>query len=72
VKEAIAATKPELPAARQKLIHSGKVLKDTQVLSETGIAENEFLVCMVTKEAKVMATGMYGQQLLTALLSCRM
>lgn len=55
VKEAIAATKPELPAARQKLIHSGKVLKDTQVLSETGIAENEFLVCMVTKEAKPKA-----------------
>jgi hypothetical protein len=54
VKAAIAAQKPELPATRQKLIHSGKVLKDDQVLSETGISENEFLVCMVTKEAKVL------------------
>mmetsp|Transcript_17352 Transcript_17352/g.29028 ORF Transcript_17352/g.29028 Transcript_17352/m.29028 type:complete len:436 (+) Transcript_17352:74-1381(+) len=52
VKETIATQKPEFPAARQKLIHSGKVLKDDQVLSDTGIAENEFLVCMLTKEAK--------------------
>jgi len=51
VKAAIEELKPDLPAARQKLIHSGKVLKDTQTLSETGISENEFLVCMVTKEA---------------------
>lgn len=52
VKVAIATEKPEFPAARQKLIHSGKVLKDDQVLSDTGIAENDFLVCMLTKEAK--------------------
>lgn len=51
VKAAIEELKPDLPAGRQKLIHSGKVLKDTQTLSETGISENEFLVCMVTKEA---------------------
>lgn len=55
VKAAIAVAKSELPAARQKLIHSGKVLKDAQVLSETGITENEFLVCMITKESKPKA-----------------
>jgi UV excision repair protein RAD23 len=54
VKQAIETQKSDMPAARQKLIHSGKVLKDTQILSETGITENEFLVCMITKEAKVL------------------
>jgi UV excision repair protein RAD23 len=58
VKEVIEREKGELPAARQKLIHSGKVLKDSQELSETGIAENEFLVCMLTKEAKPRAKAM--------------
>lgn len=52
VKTAIASQKPDMPANRQKLIHSGKVLKDSQTLGETGIAENEFLVCMLTKEVK--------------------
>lgn len=51
VKEAIEKQRSDLPASRQKLIHSGKVLKDTQTISETGVSENEFLVCMVTKEA---------------------
>lgn len=51
MKEKIAAVKSELPADRQKLIHSGKVLKDESPLSETGITENEFIVCMVTKES---------------------
>jgi UV excision repair protein RAD23 len=44
----------ELAAARQKLIHSGKVLKDEQSISELGILETDFIVCMITKEvAKV-------------------
>ncbi len=51
VKEKVEQAKPDLPAARQKLIHSGKVLKDETILSETGISENDFIVCMVTKEA---------------------
>lgn len=37
-----------MPADRQKLIHSGKVLKDSSLLSETNITEDQFLVCMVT------------------------
>ncbi len=42
-------------AARQKLIHSGKVLKDEQLISELGISESDFIVCMITKEvAKVL------------------
>lgn len=39
---------------RQKLIHSGKVLKDEQTIAELGITEADFIVCMLTKEvAKV-------------------
>lgn len=62
VKVKVADAKPELPASRQKLIHSGKVLKDENVVSETGINENEFIVCMITKEAapaKVTSTFQY-------------
>jgi UV excision repair protein RAD23 len=51
VKEKVALAKADLPASRQKLIHAGKVLKDETPLSETGITENDFIVCMVTKEA---------------------
>lgn len=51
VKERIATERSDLPAGRQKLIHAGKVLKDTTVFSETGVSENDFIVCMVTKEA---------------------
>lgn len=51
VKEKVEALKSDLPASRQKLIHAGKVLKDESVLGETGITENDFIVCMVTKEA---------------------
>ncbi len=35
---------------RQKLIHSGKVLKDEQLVSDLGLSESDFIVCMVTKE----------------------
>jgi hypothetical protein len=39
---------------RQKLIHSGKVLKDEQSVGELGLSESDFIVCMITKEvAKV-------------------
>jgi UV excision repair protein RAD23 len=41
--------KSELPAESLKLIHSGKVLKDSDTLAGCGIKENDFLVVMVTK-----------------------
>ena len=50
--------KPELSLAvdRQKLIHSGKVLKDDQTVASLGISESDFIVCMISKEvAKVNA-----------------
>ena len=50
LKAKIEDSKADHPAARQKLIHSGKVLKDEQVISELGIAESDFIVCMITKE----------------------
>jgi len=56
VKEKIASEKPDLIPERQKLIHAGKVLKDTSTLAESGIVENEFLVCMLsTPKAKPAA-----------------
>ena len=56
VKEAIARERTEFVADKQKLIHAGKVLKDNSTIGESGINENEFIVCMITKEpAKVMA-----------------
>ena len=54
MKEKIFAERSDFVVDRQKLIHSGKVLKDTSTVEEIGIKESEFLVCMVTKEvAKV-------------------
>lgn len=41
----------EFVADRQKLIHSGKVLVDSSTITETGIKEGEYIVCMVTKDA---------------------
>ena len=40
------------PAASQKLIHAGKVLKDNETLESYQIKENDFMVCMVTKAKK--------------------
>ncbi|KAK6913497.1 Ubiquitin-associated domain [Dillenia turbinata] len=37
------------PAAQQMLIHQGKVLKDPTTLEENKVAENSFLVIMLTK-----------------------
>lgn len=47
----IQSARSDLNAERQKLIHSGKVLKDEQLISELGLSESDFIVCMVTKEA---------------------
>ncbi|GAB4832304.1 Ubiquitin receptor RAD23c [Ancistrocladus abbreviatus] len=37
------------PAAQQMLIHQGKVLKDATTLEENKVAENSFIVIMLTK-----------------------
>lgn len=37
------------PAAQQMLIHQGKVLKDTTTLEENKVAENSFVVVMLSK-----------------------
>ena len=50
VKEKVAAVRADMPATRQKLIHAGKVLKDDTTLASSGVAENDFIVCMLTKE----------------------
>jgi UV excision repair protein RAD23 len=50
LKNKIQDARSELIADRQKLIHAGKVLKDTQTVSEVGVTETDFIVCMVTKE----------------------
>ena len=57
VKERITASIADTPVERQKLIHAGKVLKDTQTVGELNIGEGEFIVCMVSKEAKVKLTN---------------
>jgi hypothetical protein len=54
LKNKIQESKNDLLAERQKLIHSGKVLKDEQSVSELGISESDFIVCMITKEVKVV------------------
>ncbi|GLT34029.1 hypothetical protein SLA2020_085750 [Shorea laevis] len=44
------------PAAKQMLIHQGKVLKDNTTLDENKVAENSFIVVMLNK-SKVSSTG---------------
>lgn len=44
------------PAAQQMLIHQGKVLKDSTTLEENQVAENSFVVIMLTKN-KVSSSG---------------
>ncbi|KAL3378089.1 hypothetical protein AABB24_004159 [Solanum stoloniferum] len=44
------------PAAQQMLIHQGKVLKEATTLEENKVAENSFVVIMLSKN-KVSSTG---------------
>lgn len=44
------------PASQQMLIHQGKVLKDVTTLEENKVAENSFVVVMLTK-SKVSSSG---------------
>ncbi|KAI2489166.1 XPC-binding domain [Fragilaria crotonensis] len=55
IKQIIETTKADMPASSMKLIHSGKVLKDSDSVETCGIKENDFLVVMVTKPKKVAA-----------------
>lgn len=55
VKVKIQEARSDLAADRQKLIHAGKVLKDEQTISELGISESDFIVCMITKPVPVPA-----------------
>jgi len=56
VKGIIEAAKSELPAANMKLIHSGKVLKDTDTIEACNIKPNDFLVVMIAK----VSIGVYN------------
>ncbi|MCE3051092.1 Ubiquitin receptor RAD23c, partial [Datura stramonium] len=49
------------PAAQQMLIHQGKVLKDTTTLEENKVAENSFVVVMLSKN-KVSTSGTSATQ----------
>ncbi|KAK3012529.1 hypothetical protein RJ639_009102, partial [Escallonia herrerae] len=50
VKKGIEAVHGDVyPAAQQMLIHQGKVLKDETTLQENNVAENSFVVIMLTK-----------------------
>ncbi|KAK7357804.1 hypothetical protein VNO80_17100 [Phaseolus coccineus] len=45
------------PAAQQMLIHQGKVLKDATTLEENKVAENSFIVIMLSKSKSTPADG---------------
>lgn len=57
VKTVIETTKSEFPAVSMKLIHSGKVLKDTETIAACNIKPDSFLVVMITKAKKVAAAA---------------
>ena len=65
VKQKISAEKADFEVERQKLIHSGKVLKDDAVLSTLAIPESDFLVCMVTAKPKAAVVAPPTQSLPT-------
>lgn len=52
VKVLIEAAKPALSAATMRLIHSGKILKDDDIIEACNIKPNSFLVVMITKAKK--------------------
>eukprot|EP00435_Cladocopium_sp_Y103_P053410 s2744_g17.t1 len=49
LKQAIAAASAEHPQSRQKLLHNGRVLDDSALVSTYGITEKEFVVVFLTK-----------------------
>jgi len=48
LKSKIQEDKPDYAIERQKLIFTGKVLKDTQTINELNLKESDFIVCMVS------------------------
>jgi UV excision repair protein RAD23 len=52
LKEKISSGRSDFEVDRQKLIHAGKVLKDTSLIVELGIADSDFIVCMITARRK--------------------
>lgn len=52
VKDIIQQQKSELVADSMKLIHSGKVLKDSETIADCRIQPNAFLVVMISKKKK--------------------
>jgi len=52
VKQVIQEQREDLPAEQQKLIHSGKILKDDQTIESVGIKDTDFIVCMVKPKPK--------------------
>lgn len=56
VKAVIQAANPDFEASLQKVIHAGKVLKNEQVISESGVKEKDFLVVMMAKVAASCAS----------------
>eukprot|EP00549_Striatella_unipunctata_P011875 CAMPEP_0118688692 /NCGR_PEP_ID=MMETSP0800-20121206/9063_1 /TAXON_ID=210618 ORGANISM="Striatella unipunctata, Strain CCMP2910" /NCGR_SAMPLE_ID=MMETSP0800 /ASSEMBLY_ACC=CAM_ASM_000638 /LENGTH=436 /DNA_ID=CAMNT_0006585983 /DNA_START=36 /DNA_END=1346 /DNA_ORIENTATION=+ len=55
VKGVIESAKSELPAASMKLIHSGRVLKDSDSIDSCNIKPSDFLVVMISKTRKPAA-----------------
>jgi len=51
LKSKIQDDKSDYAIERQKLIFTGKVLKDTQTISELNLKESDFIVCMVSGAA---------------------
>lgn len=45
------------PASQQMLIYQGKVLKDTTTLGENNVAENSFIVIMLSKVFFIFSFG---------------
>ena len=51
--KALIEKQEDLPADSQKIIHSGKILKDTQTCDSAGIKDKDFVVCMVGRSRPV-------------------
>lgn len=58
------------PAAQQMLIHQGKVLKDNTTLDENKVADNSFIVVMLSKVSLVVL--FWGSCLLISVMKGKM
>ena len=66
LKAKVEAVNSELAVDRIRLIHNGKVLKDTQTVQELDVVESSFIVCMVSKDTKVGSSE--GSKMVFALM----